>query len=98
MTPIFSVIIPTYNRAHVLGQAIRSVLSQTCQDFEIIVVDDGSTDDTKTVVVSFADPRIHYIHQQNKGGGAARNRGISAAAGRDCGSAGRRRVRNLCEG
>jgi len=69
MTPIFSVIIPTYNRAHALGQAIRSVLSQTCQDFEIIVVDDGSTDDTKTVVVSFADPRIHYIHNRTRAGG-----------------------------
>jgi len=78
-----SVVIPTYNRAHVVGRAIRSVLNQIYQDFEIIVVDDGSTDNTEEVVNCFNDPRICYIrHEQNKGGSAARNTGISMARGK----------------
>jgi len=80
--PFFSVVIPTYNRASVIGRAIGSVLSQTCQDFEVIVVDDGSSDDTAAMVAAFADPRIRYIRQDNRGGGAARNAGIDAAIGR----------------
>lgn len=80
--PTVSVVIPTYNRAHVVGRAIRSVLNQTYQDFEIIVVDDGSTDNTEEVVKSFNDPRIRYIrHEENRGGSAARNTGIRAARG-----------------
>ncbi|MCL6557363.1 MAG: glycosyltransferase [Firmicutes bacterium] len=80
--PTVSVIIPTYNRAHLIGRAIRSVLEQTYQDFEIIVVDDGSSDNTEEVVKSFNDPRIRYIrHEQNRGGSAARNTGIRAARG-----------------
>lgn len=80
--PTVSVIIPTYNRAHLVGRAIRSVLNQTYQDFEIIVVDDGSTDNTEEVVKSFNDPRIRYIrHEKNRGGSAARNTGIRATYG-----------------
>jgi len=80
--PIVSVIIPIYNRAHVLARAIQSVLDQTYQDFEIIVVDDGSTDNTEEIVKSFNDPRIRYIrHEENKGAAAARNTGIKAAKG-----------------
>ena len=80
--PTVSVIIPTYNRAHLVGRAIRSVLNQTYQDFELIVVDDGSTDNTGEVVRSFNDDRIKCIrHEENKGGGAARNTGIRAAWG-----------------
>lgn len=75
--PKVSVIIPTYNRAEFLRSAIRSVLNQTFQDFEIIVVDDASKDKTQEVVSSFSDRRIEYIrHEINKGGSAARNTGI----------------------
>ncbi len=79
MTPLFSVIIPVYNRADALGDAIRSVLAQSCQDFEIIAVDDGSTDDPRAVAESFGDPRIRFHAQPNGGGGAARNAGIDLA-------------------
>lgn len=82
MTPFFSVIIPVYNRAHVLGCALHSVLAQTCQDFEVVVVDDGSHDDPEKVLIEFADPRIRLIRQQNCGGGPARNTGIDVARGR----------------
>lgn len=82
--PIVSVIIPTYNRAHLIGRAIQSVLNQTYQNLEIIVVDDGSTDNTGEVIKKFQehDKRIIYIkHEKNKGGSAARNTGIKAARG-----------------
>ena len=80
--PFFSVIIPAYNRAPVLGAAIRSVQDQTFQDFEIVIVDDGSSDNPKAVVEAIGDPRIRFIAQANQGGGAARNAAIDAAAGR----------------
>ena len=76
-----SVIIPTYNRERFIGEAIHSVLSQTYPDFEIIVVDDGSTDTTQEVVAGFGDPRIRYIYQDNQWVVAARNRGINASSG-----------------
>jgi glycosyltransferase involved in cell wall biosynthesis len=80
--PTVSVIIPTYNRAHLVGQAIRSVLNQTYQDLEIILVNDGSTDNTEEIVKGFNDDRIRYIrHDENKGAAAARNTGIEAALG-----------------
>ncbi|MCA3574057.1 MAG: glycosyltransferase [Aestuariivirga sp.] len=78
----FSVIVPVYNRTELLKAAIASVLSQTSQSFEIIVVDDGSVDDVASAVGSFADPRIVLIRQENRGASAARNRGIDAARGR----------------
>lgn len=78
--PTVSIIIPTYNRARLIGRSIKSVLNQTYQDFEIIVVDDGSTDNTEEVVSSFNDERIRHIrHGENKGEAAARNTGIKAA-------------------
>ena len=81
--PTVSVIIPTYNRAHLLRRAIRSVLGQTYTDFELIVVDDASTDNTADVLKNIKDPRTRYIrHKTNKGGSAARNTGIKAAQGK----------------
>ena len=70
--PFFSVIIPVYNRAPSLRAAIESVRAQSCQDFEIVVVDDGSSDNPRAVVESFDDPRIHFVAQANSGGGKAR--------------------------
>jgi glycosyltransferase involved in cell wall biosynthesis len=80
--PTVSVILPTYNRAHLVDRAIQSVLDQTYQDFEVIIVSDCSTDNTDEVVNAYRDPRIVYIrHNQNKGGSAARNTGIGVAKG-----------------
>ena len=75
---MISVIIPTYNRAPFLKKAIESVLSQTYQDFELIVVDDGSKDETSRLISSYKS-RIEYIKQENRGPGSARNLGISTA-------------------
>ncbi|HEX2759636.1 MAG TPA: glycosyltransferase, partial [Rhizomicrobium sp.] len=63
--PFFTVIIPVYNRAEVLREAIASVQAQTCQDFEIVVVDDGSKDDPAATVASIGDPRIRIFRQEN---------------------------------
>jgi len=77
-----SVIIPTYNRASLIGRAIKSVLNQTYQKFEIIIVDDGSTDKTEEIIKSFKDERVRYIrNEKNKGASAARNIGIRFARG-----------------
>ena len=79
--PFFSIILPTYNRGSFLPRTIGSVLNQTVMDWELIVVDDGSTDNTREVVSSFKDARIHCIHQENAERSAARNKGIAAAQG-----------------
>ena len=78
---MFSVIIPAYNAASFIKNSISSVLDQTVQDFEILVVDDGSTDDTKNVMQSIVDNRLVYIDQPNGGVSAARNTGILNAKG-----------------
>ena len=79
--PLVSVIIPTYNRAWVLKEAIDSVLAQEFKDFELIVVDDGSTDNTGKILGSY-EQDIIVLRQSHKGVSAARNRGIAEAAGR----------------
>lgn len=79
---VTTVIIPAYNQGHYLAQAIESVLAQTYDDFEIVVVDDGSTDDTAQIAQGFDDPRLRYVYQDNQGLSAARNTGIAHARGR----------------
>jgi glycosyltransferase involved in cell wall biosynthesis len=78
--PRVSVIIPAYNSERFIGDTISSILNQTFQDFEIIVVDDGSTDGTPQVIQSFGE-RVRLISQKNKGGTAARNTGVEEAVG-----------------
>jgi glycosyltransferase involved in cell wall biosynthesis len=81
-TPFFTVVIPTHNRAELLGEATQSVLTQTFQNFELLVIDDHSTDHTKSVATSFKDHRIKYIMNDRANGGAGtRNAGIFRAKG-----------------
>lgn len=79
--PEVSVIIPTYNSSHYVTEAIDSVLRQTFRDFEIIVIDDGSTDDTQSLMSRYGSP-VRYIRQANGGVSHARNRGIEESRGR----------------
>lgn len=79
--PIVSVILPTYNSAIYLGEAIESVLNQTFQDYEIIVVNDGSTDNTVEIASNFR-PHCIWIDQENQGPSAARNKGLTRATGK----------------
>ena len=78
---MISVVIPSYNRAPLLKRAMESVLNQSYSDIELIVVDDGSTDDTAQVVGEFKDPRVRYVYQKNSGACVARNRGVGEATG-----------------
>lgn len=79
---LVSVVLPTFNRARLIGRAIQSILSQNYTNFELIIVDDCSRDNTEKVITSFHDERIRYIrHEKNKGAVAARNTGIRAARG-----------------
>ena len=71
-----AVIIPAYNQSHFLGDAVQSVLAQTFTDWEAVIVDDGSTDDTREVALSYSDPRVRYVYQENRGLSGARNTGI----------------------
>ena len=83
MSPVVSVVVPTHNRRELLREAISSVLAQTLRDLELIVVSDGSTDDTRSVIQSFADPRIMFVEQPASGRPSVpRNRGIALARGR----------------
>jgi glycosyltransferase involved in cell wall biosynthesis len=79
--PKTSIIMPTFNRAHVITAAIQSVLAQTDPDWELVVIDDGSADDTKQVISNLQDSRIKYIFQENTGVAGARNRGLAIATG-----------------
>ena len=79
--PFFSIIIPTYNRAHIIHRPIDSIIAQTFTDWELIIVDDGSTDHTQAIVDSYNDSRIKYIWQENQERSSARNHGIKLAKG-----------------
>jgi glycosyltransferase involved in cell wall biosynthesis len=84
-TPKFSVLIANYNNAHLIQRALDSIKRQTIQDFEVIVVDDGSTDNSRSIVEMAAasfDGRLRYIYQSNKGVASARNASIAVAAGK----------------
>lgn len=79
---LVSVVLPTYNRAQTLARSIRSVLNQTYTNIELIVVDDGSTDDTAAIMATFVDPRVRYVPlPSNRGASAARNEGLRLAVG-----------------
>ena len=78
---MISIIIPLYNKADSIANALDSIFAQTYQDFEVIVVDDGSTDGGANIVEQYSKPRIRLIRQQNAGVSAARNRGIAEAKG-----------------
>lgn len=80
--PYFSIIIPSFNRAPIINRAVQGVLDQTFQDFEILIVDDGSSDNTKEILQVFtSDNRIKYIFQNNAGACSARNTGAKQATG-----------------
>lgn len=81
--PFFSVVIPTYNRAKSIVEAVESVLAQTFKSFELIVIDDGSTDKTAELLrpIEIRDKRLRYIYQENAERSAARNHGISKSNG-----------------
>ncbi len=75
----FSIVIPLYNKQEYVKEAIDSVLAQTYKNFEIIIIDDGSTDESATIVKDYIDSRIKYLHQENQGVSVARNTGINLA-------------------
>ena len=82
MTPRVSVIIPAYNHEAYIGEAIASVLAQELADFELIIIDDGSTDATRERISGFSDSRITFLTQENRGAAATLNRGLELARGR----------------
>ena len=79
--PRYSIIIPTYNRAGTVSNTLESCFSQTFEDFEIVVIDDGSKDNTVDVLRSIDDPRLKVVTQENAGPAAARNTGLDNASG-----------------
>lgn len=79
--PTFSIVIPTYNRAQLVERAIISVFDQVHEDLEVIVVDDGSSDETEHVIASLGAGRLQYLQQDRAGAPAARNRGAAVARG-----------------
>ena len=81
MNPSVTVIMPVYNAQDYVAEAIQSILSQSHSDWELLVVNDGSTDDSERVIRSFDDPRIHYFKQENRGVSVARNVGLKHMRG-----------------
>ncbi|HET7435647.1 MAG TPA: glycosyltransferase [Thermoanaerobaculia bacterium] len=82
MTPAVSVVMTVYNDGPYVREAVSSILAQTLSDFELVIVDDGSIDDSVAIIETFNDPRIRIVHQENAGLPAALNRGIEEARGR----------------
>lgn len=82
MAPRFSIVIPTYNRSASVLETLQSCFDQSFTDFEMVVVDDGSSDDTQEVLAGIDDPRLVVVYQDNAGPAAARNRGMQSARGR----------------
>ncbi|AUC77516.1 glycosyltransferase family 2 protein [Olleya sp. Bg11-27] len=81
MSPFFSIVIPLYNKESYISTTLNTVLNQSFQDFEIVIVNDGSTDQSVSVINTFTDKRIQLIHQQNKGVSVARNTAIKSSTG-----------------
>ena len=82
-SPLVSVLMPTYNRAHYIREALSSVLMQSYKNFELIILDDGSTDDTEKVVIEFNDSRIKYVKDSvNRGIVYRRNESLKLAKGK----------------
>jgi glycosyltransferase involved in cell wall biosynthesis len=79
MVPYFSIVISVFNKEDFIYNTINSVLNQTFSDFELIIVNDGSSDSSEKIITSFSDSRIRYIYQENQGAGATRNHGIQLA-------------------
>ena len=79
----FSIILPTFNRAHLLERAVKSVISQSFEDWELFIIDDGSIDNTESIARQLCKGgvRVRYHHSENKGAAAARNLGCSLASG-----------------
>ncbi|NJN42532.1 MAG: glycosyltransferase family 2 protein [Flammeovirgaceae bacterium] len=80
-SPLFSIIIPTYNRAHLISKTLESVMQQKFKNYEVLIVDDGSTDDTETVIGRYTDERIRYFKNSNMERGASRNFGAAQSKG-----------------
>ena len=78
---LVSIILPTYNRSEFIGKAIESVLAQTHGNWECVIVDDGSTDNTDEVLAVYGDPRFVCLRQENQGVSGARNTGLAACKG-----------------
>ena len=82
ISPVFSIIIPTYNRGHLLSATLNSVLSQKFENFEVIIIDDGGTDETEKLIKELDDDRLKYFWKENGERGAARNFGIAQSEGK----------------
>ena len=78
---LFTIIIPTYNRAHIISNSIKSIINQTYQNWELVIIDDGSSDNTEEIISSFNDDRIKYFYKKNEERSIARNVGIDKSKG-----------------